>query len=51
MTNYGFCLHSNKYDALSFKINLDFGWKDKMDKSKDAEDDSDDQEKEELVSK
>lgn len=36
LSNYGFCLHSNKYDALTFKINLDFGWKDKVEKAKDA---------------
>lgn len=26
VSNYGFSLSSNKYEAISFKINLDFGW-------------------------
>ena len=26
LSNYGFCLNTNKYDTLKFKIQLDFGW-------------------------
>ena len=40
LSNYGFCLHSNKYDAVQFKINLDFGWKEKKDKTNLDDDDS-----------
>lgn len=37
LENYGFCLLNNKYDSLSFKVNLDFNWmknKDVTDASK-----------------
>ena len=31
LNNYGFSLANNKYNSLRFRVNLDFGWKDKMD--------------------
>jgi len=31
LSNYGFCLNTNKYDTLRFKIQLDFGWINKTD--------------------
>ena len=27
ISNYGFCLANNKYNSLSFRVNIDFGWK------------------------
>ena len=26
---YGFCLQNNKYNTLKFKVNIDFGWREK----------------------
>ena len=31
LNNYGFSLANNKYNSLRFRVNLDFGWKKKMD--------------------
>jgi len=35
---YGFCLSRNKYNALKFRVNIDFGWKEKMDNREAATD-------------
>ena len=29
MSNYGFCIHNNKYNSYIFKVTVDFGWKEK----------------------
>jgi len=31
LNNYGFSLANNKYNSLRFRVNVDFGWKDRMD--------------------
>jgi hypothetical protein len=32
LRNYGFALRSNKYNSLKFKVNIDFAWKENMEK-------------------